>query len=138
MNTIALIERVQNAMISAKNVSNELSFKRIGYWLDQIKKNKEQDVHVSIMLVGNKTDKVRVIDKETAQKYASDHNLLYCETTSKYEENNVHTIKEQLSAHILNNYDPICGHRGVQGPDNIILLDENDEGNYYNDCCCCS
>jgi small GTP-binding protein len=126
-------------IIIVYDVTNLASFKRIDYWLDQIRNNKPKDEEVEILLIGNKIDKRnRVITWDMGQKKALDNKLLFFETSALDKENNISEIKREFCKVIFNNYDSLQSHPGVQEPKNVIVLQEPNEETMLQDCCCCS
>ncbi len=75
------------------------SFAEIDFWISKLK---ELSGDVPYILVGNKSDLPRVIDKESAQKKADEHGVEYIETSAKLNEN-VNKAFEILSLKLLNN-----------------------------------
>ena len=73
-----------NGVLLIYDVCCRESFKRIDFWLNELKeKNKIDELY--IILVGNKIDleEQRVISKEEGEKYASDNNINYSEVSAK-------------------------------------------------------
>ena len=73
-----------NGVLLIYDVCCRESFKRIDFWLNELKeKNKIDELY--IVLVGNKIDleDQRVISKEEGEKYASDNNINYSEVSAK-------------------------------------------------------
>jgi small GTP-binding protein len=64
------------------DVTNINSFRSLSYWLDEIQKNCNPGVF--ILLVGNKCDILhRIINMNYAHDYASEHGLVYLESSAK-------------------------------------------------------
>jgi small GTP-binding protein len=118
------------------SVDDEISFKRVDFWLNEINKHKKDDEEVNIFLIGNKIDTTnRVISYEDGKEKARQHNIHFFETSVK---NNIdcHNIKKSICNIIFENYDPEIGHTGVKLP--IYLdLEKRKECEDFNDCCCC-
>lgn len=118
------------------DVGRESSFKKIDHWFNEMKEKGTQD-HIPVtILVGNKTDtKKRVVDKEVAEKYAKENNMLYCETSSK-KNVNVREFYKMLIEEIhntadLKNPDERKGIRKSIMPDKKLKVQNNRE------CCVC-
>ena len=73
-----------NGVLLIYDVCCRESFKRIDFWLNELKENNKID-ELYIVLVGNKIDleDKRVISKEEGEKYASDNKITYCEVSAK-------------------------------------------------------
>ncbi len=65
------------------DVTDEISFKNVSYWLKKI--NKHGDVNVKIMLLGNKVDlfNERAVTYEEADELCRSHGIPYYETSAK-------------------------------------------------------
>ena len=63
------------------DVNNKKSFSNLNIWLEEIKNNSKEDA--SIVLCGNKIDLNRNVSFEEAYNFANNHNLIYCESSSK-------------------------------------------------------
>ncbi len=81
------------------SVNDPDSFADIDFW---VSKMKELSGDVPYILVGNKSDLAREVDKEAAQKKADDYGVEYVETSAKLDEN-VDKAFKTLSIKILNN-----------------------------------
>lgn len=66
------------------DVTDRDSFIRVPFWLNEIKKNGNQN-HIPVtILVGNKIDKKeRSVYKDEIDDFAKNNNILYCETSAK-------------------------------------------------------
>ena len=119
------------------SVDDPVSFKKIPFWLNEIKINKKEHEEVTIFLVGNKKDKSRIISFNDGESMAKKYNLLFMEISAKNDENCSILIKK-LCTHILSKYNPTVGHSGVRKPPHLDLTIkhyDNQENTY--DCCCC-
>ena len=120
-------------IILVYDVSNRNSFDRIGFWLNEINKNKRKDEHVNILLLGNKVDKInRVVSFEEGKEKAAKNNCSFFETSAKLNEN-IAEIKKEFCKTIFDNYDVTVGHSGVKLPVELSLVEKNNE--LDNDCC---
>ena len=65
------------------SVADKKSFKRLGWWIDEVKTRCEEDI--PIVLVGNKCDEasMTVVDFPTAWDFASEKNLALVEVSAK-------------------------------------------------------
>ena len=88
-----------HGVILVYDVSNEISFRGLNVWLNEIKNNTKGEV--SIVLVGNKIDIFeRKVSQKEANEYALKNGLLYVETSSK-EGINIDTPFENLANDII-------------------------------------
>ena len=71
------------------DVTNRESFNKVKYWLKEIQENKNHNINVPKILVGNKIDKYnrRTVTKIEAINFAYKHNLLYQETSVRHNKN---------------------------------------------------
>ena len=69
------------AAIVVYDITNELSFKKVSYWLEQVKELAPSDS--LIMMIGNKVDleEQRAVPKKVAIDLAKNFNMLYFETS---------------------------------------------------------
>lgn len=81
------------------SVDNADSFADLDFWASKIK---ELSGDIPYILVGNKSDLARAVDKESAQKKADEFGVEYIETSAKLDEN-VDEAFKVLSIKILNN-----------------------------------
>ena len=81
------------------SVNDADSFADIDFW---VSKMKELSGDIPYILVGNKSDLPRVVDKESAQQKADEFGVEYVETSAKLDEN-VDEAFKTLSIKILNN-----------------------------------
>ena len=118
------------------SVDDEISFKRVEFWLNEINKHKKHNEEVSIFLIANKIDKTnRVVSYEDGLKIAEKHKIHFFETSVK---NNIdcHTIKKSICNIIFEKYNPNIGHTGIKLPIYLDLEKKKNDDN-LNDCCCC-
>ncbi|KAM6137674.1 intraflagellar transport protein 27 homolog isoform 1-T1 [Pterocles gutturalis] len=73
-----------NVLCLVYDVTNEQSFNNCAKWLENLTAQ-AVGVHISGVLVGNKTDLVgrRVVEQKQAREWAEKHGLEYCETSVK-------------------------------------------------------
>jgi len=77
--------RDAKAAIVVYDISQEKSFNGVRYWVDELGKKCDMEKLV-IALAANKCDleeSQRKITKETGQKYASENNMIFAETSAK-------------------------------------------------------
>tara|TARA_Y100000816_G_C26093282_1_gene578065 strand:+ start:612 stop:1247 length:636 start_codon:yes stop_codon:yes gene_type:complete len=67
------------------DITNKQSFERLSYWLEEIKKNKQREMDVPKIILGNKLDNEdkRQVSKEEANAFARRNDAIYIETTAK-------------------------------------------------------
>ena len=66
------------------DVTNRESFKKVSFWLNEIKKRGTPNFTPVLILVGNKIDDdSRVVFKHEGEEFATTHNMMYCETSAK-------------------------------------------------------
>tara|TARA_B110001454_G_scaffold218907_1_gene248512 strand:- start:4801 stop:5454 length:654 start_codon:yes stop_codon:yes gene_type:complete len=108
------------------DVSDRESFDRIKYWLTEIEENKNHNIEVPKILVGNKIDKYkRTVTKVEAINFAYKHNLLYQETSVRHNKN-VDNILLMLCKKIHTRMDSLPG---VKYGSNRIKLDDGVQNN---------
>ncbi len=81
------------------SVDDEDSFADLDFW---VSKMKELSGEIPYIIVGNKSDLARMVDKEKAQQKADEFGVEYIETSAKLDEN-VDEAFKTLSIKILNN-----------------------------------
>lgn len=121
------------------DLSSRQSFKRVNYWLKEIRDNRDDDPLATI-LIGNKSDRRdRCITREEAEKLAEQEGLLYEETSAKLG-NNIDAAFHRLVKNIYENIKPgdepgpgvrlhFAKDKGKKGRDGDCR-----KGRY--DCCC--
>ena len=119
------------------DLTNEQSFHKLKYWLEELKSNAPEDIVYCIL--GNKSDSTadRVVDYEKAKEFAGDN--LYYEVSAKTG-NNVTLAFEQLTYGIIekqkeeeNNPNKVI--RGKEGRKTTDLADINKELIGKKKCC---
>ncbi len=88
--------RSAEGVLLAFDVTNEESFKNLKEWISSIKVNMEsKNIFLPLIIIGNKIDKDdREIEKEEAEKFASENNYKYFETSAKTGEGVDEAIRE--------------------------------------------
>jgi small GTP-binding protein len=82
------------------------SFRRVDFWLRELKEKRENTKPISILLIGNKKDRTqRAVSSTEIENYARINNLMYIETSAKTGEN-VHKAFSLLIKDIYKNMDP--------------------------------
>lgn len=69
------------------DVTRRSSFKKADFWRQEFEQNKDHDLKISTILIGNKTDGKRTVSEKEGRKYADDHGMLYIETSAKNDQN---------------------------------------------------
>ncbi|MFX1419487.1 MAG: Rab family GTPase, partial [Promethearchaeota archaeon] len=82
------------------SLDNLSSFEQIDFWIEKLK---ELSGNVPYIIVGNKTDLKREIDKDTIEIKLKNLGVKYFETSAKLNEN-VDEAFESLSVQILNTF----------------------------------
>ena len=87
------------------DLSSPRSFKRVNYWLKEIRDNRD-DEPAAMILVGNKSDRHdRRITREEAEKLAEQEGLLYGETSARRGDN-IDAVFHRLVKNIYENMSP--------------------------------
>ncbi|GMM45505.1 Rab family GTPase [Pichia kluyveri] len=78
------------------DITNSDSYENVSKWLKEMKDN--SDANIVIALVGNKSDlgHLRAVPTEEAQNFATEHNLLFTETSAFTADNVDHTFKQLI------------------------------------------
>ena len=82
------------------DITNTDSFNNLKDWIGSIKENMErQNIFLPLIIIGNKIDmeESREINKENAEKFATENNYKYFETSAKTGENVDEAIKELVN-----------------------------------------
>ena len=69
------------------DISDRSTFDNIERWLDDVEKNKTSEEMPSMVLIGNKSDKLREVQFNEAESFAEYHNMLFYETSAHSNEN---------------------------------------------------
>ena len=91
-------------VIVTYDITNSESFDNLKYWINSIKKNIEgKNIFIPVIIIGNKIDMSdsREINKEDAEKFASDNKYKYYETSAKTGEGVDQAIRDLVN-NILN------------------------------------
>jgi GTPase SAR1 family protein len=101
------------------DVTNRESYEKVSYWLNEIKMSNTTENKPVIILVGNKIDaQDRTVSKTEAESFASENDMMYCETSAK-QNINVQQCYRVLIEKIYNGIDPetISDNNGIRrGP----------------------
>ena len=83
------------------DITSKDSFNKLNDWYDQIKSNAPENS--KCIIAGNKSDleEKRQVKKEEGEKFASDNNLKFYETSAK-DDKNINIVFELLSNEIVN------------------------------------
>mmetsp|Transcript_61271 Transcript_61271/g.144744 ORF Transcript_61271/g.144744 Transcript_61271/m.144744 type:complete len:133 (-) Transcript_61271:54-452(-) len=76
------------------DLSERATLEEAGLYLKEVRENVDEDT--PIVLIGNKTDKHRVISREEAEEFAAKEGLHYFEMSVKKDENVDETVAEVL------------------------------------------
>ena len=115
------------------------SFRRVDFWLRELKEKRDNEKPISILLIGNKKDRInRAVSEGEIENYAKINNLMYIETSAKTGEN-VHDAFTLLIKDIYKNMDKKNPGVGIR---RHFSYDEKqkelDEDNCkMRDYCCC-
>jgi len=117
------------------------SFRRVDFWLRELKEKRDNEKPISILLIGNKKDRSRrEVTIGEIENYAKIHDLIYIETSAKTGEN-VHNAFSLLIKDIYKNMDPQDLGTGIR---RHFSYDENEKKKLkeQRDCqradwCCC-
>ena len=75
------------------DVNNRTSFRRLDFWVNELKKHGPQDWEIPKILVGNKVDlDKRAVSQEEANEYAKSRGFKYIETSVKNDFNVEETL----------------------------------------------
>eukprot|EP01121_Diplochlamys_sp_Union-15-3_P013579 TRINITY_DN4237_c0_g1_i1.p1 TRINITY_DN4237_c0_g1~~TRINITY_DN4237_c0_g1_i1.p1 ORF type:complete len:236 (+),score=42.16 TRINITY_DN4237_c0_g1_i1:2-709(+) len=82
------------------DITNKESFDHVKYWLGEIKKNGNDNVHK--VIVGNKSDleAQRMVQTEEGKKFAEEKNIVFTETSAK-DDNNVNEVFMSMTEKFL-------------------------------------
>ena len=144
-----LIETYYNdvhGIILVFDLTVKRSFDNISNWYQNIEKKTMNLNKKHILLLGNKVDKSnRMISSEDAQKYADDHNMIYCEVNYKSAIIPINMYFEKIINKPINNknYFNCINERTSKVNDYINFTDiclQDNNINEYNEkkCKCCS
>lgn len=111
-----------DGMFIVYDVTSQSSFDNVSYWLDQIKENNSNDI--PIMLVGNKTDLIKVIQTEDGVKKANESKTDFCEVSALNGSN--------INNAIMSLAEKVIERKKVQTSTKISYLNPNDKNSF---CC---
>lgn len=86
------------------DVCDRRTFDRVKFWYSELKKNSGEDY--PILIVGNKIDRLRVVNDYEGQKLAKELNCLYSEISVKTGQNSFEAIKK-FTQHLYNKKDEL-------------------------------
>ena len=94
--------RGAHGIVLVYDVTSEMSFKNLNYWLEETVKFASENV--SKLIIGNKCDIInkREVSYTTAREYAESLNINYVETSAK-NNTNINKIFNDISTNLLNN-----------------------------------
>jgi len=110
------------------DVTNTESFNNLKDWIGSIKTNMEsKNIFLPLIIVGNKIDmeEAREINKEDAEKFVSDNNYKYFETSAKTGEGVDDAIRDLVNQ-VLNQGDQLDDHK-IEARKSVQLKDANIE-----------
>jgi len=110
------------------DVTNTESFNNLKDWIGSIKTNMEsKNIFLPLIIVGNKIDmeEAREINKEDAEKFVSDNNYKYFETSAKTGEGVDDAIRDLVNQ-VLNQGDQLDDHK-IEARKSVQLKDANVE-----------
>ena len=120
------------------DVTNSDSFNNLKYWIGSIKTNMEgKNIFLPLIIVGNKIDMEdsREITKDDADKFASDNNYKYFETSAKTGEGVDDAIIDLVNQD-LNQGEQLDDHK-IEARKSVQLKDANIENNEVKKKGCC-
>ena len=92
--TKCFFQKAQGVVI-VFDVTSQKSFQDLKFWIDSINIHLYEDNGIPVIIVGNKIDlKKRVVTKDEAENFASEHKFQYYETSAKTGEGVDFAIKE--------------------------------------------
>lgn len=122
------------------DMTNVESFESIRKWLKVVKKKCPPST--AIMLVGNKSDKTRIVSKKDAIQFAKKNDIYYMECSAKTAQN-VEKLFRTISRKILKNTNRcVASNRTTYGVKNGDLSFDENTGLLFEDtsrvkCCVC-
>lgn len=111
------------------NVNDASTFKNLQTWLQRINNTNECDHSHPILLLGNKADKINVINKDELDRFINDYDIEYNEISSLYDID-LEEVIENFIAKILSQPN-ITNCKGIRQStiDKIILTNTNKKKN---------
>jgi len=114
-------------------------FRRVDFWLRELKEKRDNEKPISILLIGNKKDRInRAVSEYEIENYTKINNLMYIETSAKTGEN-VHDAFTLLIKDIYKNMDmenPGVGIRRHFSYDEKQKQLDEDNCKMRDYCCC--
>ncbi len=121
------------------DLSRKDSFRRVDFWLRELKEKRDNEKPISILLIGNKKDRInRAVSEYEIENYTKINNLMYIETSAKTGEN-VHDAFTLLIKDIYKNMDmenPGVGIRRHFSYDEKQKQLDEDNCKMRDYCCC--
>ena len=127
--------RNAEGVVLVYDVTSTESFENLKYWISSIKTNLgEKDIFIPIIIIGNKIDMEdsREINKDEANKFASENNYKYFETSAKTGEGVDEAIRELVNQ-ILANSDK---NEEIKEERKSVRIQENTNANQKKKGCC--
>jgi len=117
------------------NVNDKSSFKNLKTWMRQISHHNICDHPHPVLLIGNKTDKINVIDKEELDMFINEHDVVYNEISCLYD-TNLEEVVELFIAKILS-HPTISNCKGVRLSSDIVKSTDTSvkKGSALQKCC---
>lgn len=101
------------AVIFIFDLSNEISFKNIEFWLNKYKESENYDNLIPLFLVGNKCDKQRAISKKEIYNYVNKNDFIYVETSAMHDVN-IDNLLKGVVENVYYNTDLNSINNGIQ------------------------
>ena len=118
------------------DVNNRDSFRRLDFWVNELRKNGPQDWEIPKILVGNKIDlDKRAISKEEADEYAKSRGFKYIETSVK-DDINVEETLVMIAEDAYKNKEDNKGLKLYEHQLYDLKLKQANPKPYRENCCC--
>ena len=119
------------------DVTCRRSFKRLKFWLQELRQNSENNYSIPKLLIGNKIDSSRrCISFEEANEFADRNDLIYRETSAKKSENVMEPFQE-LCNKVAENIEENMGVTSNRQVD-LEKQDSDKDRTYYYNCYKCN
>ena len=103
--TKGFFRNAQGIMI-VYDVTNQETYENVKFWIESIKTNIGAELdNIPIIIIGNKIDSDREVNKDTASKFCEEKNYPYYETSAKTGENIDTTIRDLVKLVLKGNSD---------------------------------